>query len=84
MKRTSLCNAAALCVLCVALAGCFGTSRPIEYFTLTPLPRPAGLAQGPTGTVVAVLSPAIPASIDRPQIVTRTTENQLALAEYNR
>jgi uncharacterized lipoprotein YmbA len=84
MKRTSLCNAAALCVLCVSLAGCFGTSRPIEYFTLTPLPRPTGLSQGEAGAVLAVLPVAIPATIDRPQIVTRTAENQLALSEYNR
>ena len=84
MKRTPPWNAAALCLLCMILAGCFGTSRPIEYFTLTPLPAPGGLADGGTATVVAVLPVAIPASIDRPQIVTRTAENQLSLSEYNR
>jgi uncharacterized lipoprotein YmbA len=71
-------------LLCLALAGCLGTSRTIEYYTLTPLQRPVGLAEGSTGTVVAILPVSIPTAIDRPQIVTRTAENQIALAEYNR
>ncbi len=49
----------------------------------TPAP-PGRLAEGGTATVVAVLPIAIPATIDRPQIVTRTAENQLSLSEYNR
>jgi uncharacterized protein len=71
-------------LLCLTLAGCIGTSHPVEYYTLTPLQRPVGIADGGTATVVAVLPIAIPASIDRPQIVIRTTENQLSLSEYNR
>ncbi len=71
-------------LLGLALSGCLGASRPIEYYTLTPLPRMAGTADGGTATIVAVMPVAIPASIDRPQIVTRTAENQLALSEYNR
>lgn len=83
MRRPLACRLAVL-LLCLALTGCFGTSRPIDYFTLTPLPRPQGTADGATGTVVAVLPVALPAAIDRPQIVTRTAENQLSLSEYNR
>jgi uncharacterized lipoprotein YmbA len=71
-------------LLGVVLAGCLGTSRPIEFYTLNPLPRAAGVADGGTATVAAVMPVAIPASIDRPQIVTRTAENQLSLSEYNR
>ena len=83
MRRTTL-SLGAAALLCLVLAGCFGTSTPIQYYTLTPLPRPVGLADGGTATVVAVLPVAIPASIDRPQIVTRSAENQLSLSEYNR
>ena len=83
MRRTPL-SLGAAALLFLVLAGCFGTSTPIQYYTLTPLPRPAGLADGGTATVVAVLPVAIPASIDRPQIVTRTAANQLSLSEYNR
>jgi uncharacterized protein len=83
MRRTlSLLVVAAL--LCLVLAGCLGSSRPIDYYTLTPLPRPAGVWDGGTATIVGVMPVAIPSSIDRPQIVTRTAENQLALSEYNR
>ena len=63
---------------------CFTTSRPIGYYTLTSLPRPVGQAAGETSTVVAVLPVVVPATIDRPQIVTRTAENQLSFSEYNR
>jgi uncharacterized lipoprotein YmbA len=82
--RRSLPSVFVAALLCLVLAGCFGTSRTIEYFTLTPLPRPAGILEGGTGTVVAVMPVAIPASIDRPQIVTRTAENQISLSEFNR
>jgi uncharacterized protein len=71
-------------LLCLTSAGCIGTSRQIEYYTLTPLQRPVGLAESSTGTVIAILPVSIPAAIDRPQIVTRTAENQISLAEYNR
>jgi uncharacterized protein len=83
MRRSplSLCAAA---LLGLALAGCLGASTPIQYYTLTSLPRPLGLADGGTGAIVTVLPVALPASIDRPQIVTRTAENQLSLSEYNR
>ena len=83
MRRTTL-SLGAAALLCLVLAGCFGTSTPIQYYTLTPLPRPVGLADGGTATVVAVLPVAIPASIDRPQIVTRSAANQLSLSEFNR
>jgi hypothetical protein len=72
------------CLLVAALSGCFGNNRPIEFYTLSPLPRPAGGAGGAPGTIIAVYPAAIPAAIDRPQIVTRTDENQIMLSEFNR
>jgi hypothetical protein len=83
MRRT-IPSLAVAALLGLVLSGCLGSSRPIEYYTLNPLPRPVGVWDGGTATVVAVMPVAIPASIDRPQIVTRTAENQLALSEYNR
>jgi hypothetical protein len=83
MRRSPLLLVVAALVGLV-LSGCLGTSRPIEFYTLTPLPRAAGTADGGTATIVAVMPVAVPASIDRPQIVTRTAENQLSLSEYNR
>jgi hypothetical protein len=72
------------CLLASVLSGCFGHQQPIEFYTLTPLPRPAGETGGAPGTIVAVYPAAIPGAIDRPQIVTRTAENQMMLSEFNR
>jgi uncharacterized lipoprotein YmbA len=72
------------CALATLLSGCFGHSQPIEFYTLSPIPRPVGGAGGAPGTIVAVYPAVIPAAIDRPQIVTRTAENQIMLSEFNR
>lgn len=86
MKKRTIASRRLLiaCTLTALLSGCFGHSQPIEFYTLSPLPRPAGGTGGAPGTIVAVYPAAIPAAIDRPQIVTRTDENQIGLSEFNR
>jgi uncharacterized lipoprotein YmbA len=72
------------CLLAAVLSGCFGHSRPIEFYTLASMSRPAGTTSGVPGTVVAVYPAVIPAAIDRPQLVTRMDDNQIMLSEFNR
>jgi hypothetical protein len=72
------------CLLVAALSGCLGPSPTIEFYTLAPLPRPAGRTGGGPAAMVAVYPAAIPAAIDRPQIVTRMDDNQITIAEFNR
>jgi uncharacterized lipoprotein YmbA len=72
------------CLLAWVLAGCLGPSRPIDFYTLTPLPPASGVQDAAPGTVIAVPPVVIPQYIDRPQIVTRTDDNQIALSEFNR
>lgn len=72
------------CLLAAVLSGCFGHSRPIAFYALSSMPRPAGTTSGAPGTVVAVYPAVIPAAIDRPQLVTRADDNQIALSEFNR
>lgn len=71
-------------LLAAVLSGCLGAGRPVEFYALAPLAPPAAGPGGAPSAVVAVHPAVIPAAIDRPQIVTRTGENQLALAEFNR
>jgi len=75
------------CLLALMLAGClFGASRPVDYYTLTPLPRPTGTG-GPDatpGTIIALYPVVFPEYLDRPQIVTRADDNQIALSEFHR
>lgn len=72
------------CLMALSMAGCLGHGQPIQFYTLAPLPRPAGAAAGVPETIVAVYPAVIPASIDRPQIVNRTDENQIVLSEFDR
>ncbi len=71
-------------LLAWVLAGCLGASRPVDFYTLTPLPRPAAGPDATPGTIIALYPVVIPEYIDRPQIVTRTDDNQIALSEFNR
>jgi len=71
-------------LLAWALAGCLGASRPVDFYTLTPLPRPTAGPDATPGTIIALYPVVIPEYIDRPQIVTRTDDNQIALSEFNR
>ncbi len=80
-SRRLICSA---CLLALALAGCLGTSRPVDFFTLTPLPRPAGGADATPGTIIALYPVVIPEYLDRPQIVTRPDDNQITPSEFNR
>lgn len=86
MKTTTSASVCLLiaCLLAAALSGCFGHSQPIDFYTLAPLPRTSGGTGAAPGTIIAVYPAVIPASIDRPQIVTRTDENQIVLSEFNR
>jgi uncharacterized lipoprotein YmbA len=84
-KRTLTCRRLLIaCLLAAVLSGCFGQNRPIEFYTLAPLPRPAAGPSGAPGTIIAVYPAVLPASIDRPQIVARSDENQIVLSEFNR
>lgn len=70
----------------LSLAGC-STSRPTQFYVLTPLSDvsdDAGeLASGEHGPVVGVNRVKLPEYLNRPQIMTRTSHNALALAEFH-
>ena len=74
---------ACLAVLCVT--GCLGrTSPPVEFYTLNPLPRTEGGEASGSAGMVAVAAVMLPAVLDRPQIVTRTSDNQVGFSEFQR
>lgn len=67
-------------------AGC-GTSAPSRFYTLSSL-KSAGSVQEPAGenigTIVRIGPVNIPDYMDRPQIVTRTGQNEIHVAEFDR
>jgi uncharacterized lipoprotein YmbA len=71
-------------LMALTVSGCLGSGRTVEFYTLAPLSSPAAGTGGASATIVAVYPAVIPASLDRPQIVTRTDENQILLSEFNR
>jgi len=76
-----------ICILGLALAGCVTrASAPTSFYMLTPLAPSAGKASPGTEaqrTIVAVEAVEIPAYLDRNQIVTRLSETQYHLAEFD-
>ncbi|OPY90271.1 MAG: hypothetical protein A4E72_00751 [Syntrophus sp. PtaU1.Bin208] len=68
-------------ILALFLASCAST-RPPQFYTLTPSLMGTGATSASLSISVGPVS--IPADVDRPQIVVRTGQNQVLLAEFDR
>jgi uncharacterized protein len=79
MRR--LTGIALICILAALLTGC-ASSPQSHFYTLSPASKPAAAAAG--NYSVSVGPVAIPAAVDRPQIVVRVGPNQVDIDEFNR
>ena len=78
-------TALSLVALLVVLGGCLGGgSPPSRFYLLSPIPSSEASAATASGLAIGVGPVAIPDYLNRGQIVTRTGENQLELAEFDR
>jgi len=77
--------------LALALGGCLslGKTQATRFYVLTPLtdsatitPPPEAPSKARMGVVVGLAPVKIPRYLDRPQIVTRISANELSLAEF--
>ncbi len=68
--------------LAVCLSACAGKSASSTFYVLSSLPQPALSAA--EGTVIGVFPVSMPDYLDRPQIVTRVSENEIKLDEFSR
>ena len=69
-----------------SLAGC-GSSPPSRYYALSSLEIPVhadAISTDSVNTTLAIGPVTIPDYLDRPEIVTRSSRNQLTLAEFDR
>jgi uncharacterized lipoprotein YmbA len=76
-----------LCLLTVALSGCFGTSQPSRFYTLSSQRGPELISHSTStdhGIIVAVGPLSIPDYLDRPEIVTRAGQNEIRVNEFQR
>ena len=89
MKRDRLFRIAGVSAVMLSffLSGC-GSSRPAKFYTLHPVKSiPAAAKQtvlSDPPVTVGIGPIEIPDYLDRPQIVTRTAQNELAQAEFER
>jgi len=70
-------------MLGLVLAGC-ATSPPARYYTLAPLQPPAVKAVSVPTFTVAVGPVIIPDLLQRPQIATRTNDQQISFSDFHR
>jgi uncharacterized lipoprotein YmbA len=71
----------------VTLGGCFGArSNPSEFYVLTSIAetQPAETSGEPLDATVGLGPIEIPEYLDRPQLITRLGENEVAVSEYER
>jgi uncharacterized lipoprotein YmbA len=69
-----------LCGLIAAVCGC-GSTPPSHFYTLSATTKPAAMSSSVSVSVGPV---GVPAMVDRPEIVVRTSANEVWLDEFNR
>jgi uncharacterized protein len=72
-----------LACLTLLLAGCFGTSPPTRFYTLSPPETRSGPAPAGFDIMVTVNPVTIPDYLNRRQIVSRSGQNGIDLAEFD-
>jgi uncharacterized lipoprotein YmbA len=73
---------AGLCLLAVTLAGCPSTEQS-RFYLLSPLAKAGGTAPESLGDIPVRIRVSIAEYLNRTEIVTRVSENQYRLAEYD-
>jgi len=71
-----------LLALVFCFSACAGKSASSKFYVLSSLPQSALSAA--EGTVIGVFPVSMPDYLDRPQIVTRVSENEIRLDEFSR
>ncbi len=89
MKHTINMSAryALILLIVVAIFGCKGSTPPVTFYTLTPIPAIQGGGSGQVilkDVLIGIGPVKFPKILDRPQIVTRPATGQLNLAEFKR
>lgn len=66
----------------VFFSACAGKSASSQFYVLSSLPQP--VLSAAEGKVIGVFPVSMPDYLDRPQIVTRVSENEIKLNEFSR
>jgi uncharacterized lipoprotein YmbA len=71
-----------LLAMVLFLSACAGKSAPSKFYVLNSLPQSP--LSAPEGGTIGVFPVTMPDYLDRPQVVTRVSENELNLDEFSR
>jgi len=71
-------------VVVVALVACGGRTAPAKFYALQPIEQSALGKSMPQDVALAIGPVAIPADMDRDEIVTRDAGNEVSFSEYHR
>jgi len=84
--NASIITSVLFALVLLVLTGCAGTSQPSRFYMLSTIPEegapPTAYQDQPIALGVGPVT--LPPYLDRPQIVTRSTPNQLELGEFDR
>ncbi len=75
-----------LCSVLTVFGGCASSTKPSKFYVLSAIPESGPIAQTTTGEsdiLIGIGPITLPAYLNRSQIVTRTSENELNLAEFH-
>ncbi|MGE5840007.1 MAG: membrane integrity-associated transporter subunit PqiC [Deltaproteobacteria bacterium] len=71
-----------LLALAFSISACVGKTASSKFYVLSALPQSKPSETG--GAMIGVLPVAMPDHLDRPQIVTRASENEIKIDEFSR
>lgn len=75
-----------LCAVIMIFSGCASSTQPSKFYVLSAIPQSKTATQTTTDNVdmlIGIGPITLPAYLNRSQIVTRTSENELKLAEFH-
>ena len=81
-RRFSFQNVFVFLLLSICVFACAGKTASTKFYVLSPLPEHK--LSGADGPAMGVFPVAMPDYLDRPQLVTRVSENEIRLDEFNR
>jgi len=87
VKRLNFGLPVILIIIALCLGGCLGRSPSPRFYSLSPIPGDQGIStrKGPAHNAVIGIGPVRLADyLDDSKIITRTSDNQLVKAEYDR
>lgn len=85
MKRVFQFRLTTLLVFILSISGCTATSQPSKFYLLNSLSSSEqAVLKDSLGLAIGIGPIVLPEYVDRPQIVTRVSANELSLAEFHK